>query len=196
MRRAAIAGASRDVLGNGNRWPAGQQQRDVPGALSLGVAVQQRGLGQPGQALADAAGVRASDALHLLQVFDGRGQQLLQAAEILDEALGRGDRQPRDLRQQPVPARADRGVQAVPAANGQYAGGGARAVAPGAVPSPSSPRADGVPAASFSRRLRRSSVASAWWARDRRAADSSSTYRIPSVYSAMIRIDLLTEITG
>src|SRR6202044_1861992 len=53
-----------------------------------------------------------------------------------------------------------------------------------------------VPDTSSSRSLYRSSVARAWLARDRIAAESSSTYRAPSRYRAMIRMDLLTEITG
>ena len=52
------------------------------------------------------------------------------------------------------------------------------------------------PETSSSRSLYRSRVASAWLARDKMAAEPSSTYRVPSRYSPMIRIDLLTATTG
>ena len=56
--------------------------------------------------------------------------------------------------------------------------------------------AESVPATSSSRSLYRSRVASAWLARDRIAAESSRTRRCPSTYSAISRIDWLTETTG
>jgi hypothetical protein len=39
-------------------------------------------------------------------------------------------------------------------------------------------------------------VASAWFARDRIAAELSSTYRRPATYRPITRIDWLTEMTG
>ncbi len=57
-------------------------------------------------------------------------------------------------------------------------------------------RADSVPATSSRRSLYRSSVASAWLARDRIAEDSSRTRRSPCTYSAISRIDWETETTG
>ena len=56
--------------------------------------------------------------------------------------------------------------------------------------------AESVPLTSSSRSLYRSSVANAWLARDRIAAESSMTCRWPSTYRPMMRIDWLTEITG
>ena len=46
-----------------------------------------RRLGQPGQALADRAGPALADALDGLQVVDAGRQQLLQAAEVLDQPV-------------------------------------------------------------------------------------------------------------
>jgi hypothetical protein len=56
--------------------------------------------------------------------------------------------------------------------------------------------ADSVPETSSSRSLYRSSVANAWFARDRIAAESSNTCRWPLTYRPMIRMDWLTEMTG
>jgi hypothetical protein len=64
---AVIAWALSGVLGGG----AG-----TGGALSH-VPLQDGRLGQPGQALAHAAGVRRADAIHLVQLLDPGGQQLL-----------------------------------------------------------------------------------------------------------------------
>ena len=63
---AVIAWAVSGVLGGGSG----------SGALSH-VPLQDGRLGQPGQALAHAAGVRSADALHLVQLLDPGGQQLL-----------------------------------------------------------------------------------------------------------------------
>src|SRR5215469_8796922 len=49
---------------------------------------------------------------------------------------------------------------------------------------------------SSSRRLCRSSVASSWCARPSSAPESCSTYRSPAANTAIVRIDLLTEMTG
>ena len=65
---AVIAWAVSGVLGGG----AGAGS----GALSH-VPLQNGRLGQPGQALAHAAGVGRADALHLIQFLDPGGQQLL-----------------------------------------------------------------------------------------------------------------------
>jgi hypothetical protein len=62
---AVIVWAASGVLGGGGS-----------GALSH-VPLQDGRLGQPGQALAHAAGVRRADALHLVQFLDPGGQQLL-----------------------------------------------------------------------------------------------------------------------
>jgi hypothetical protein len=64
---AVIAWAVSGVLGGAG---AGS------GALSH-VPLQDGRLGQPGQALAHAAGVRRADALHLVQFLDPGRQQLL-----------------------------------------------------------------------------------------------------------------------
>ena len=53
--------------------------------------------------------------------------------------------------------------------------------------------AESVPATSSRRSLYRSRVASAWFARDRIAADSSRTRRSPFTYSAISRMDWLTD---
>ena len=51
------------------------------------VAVEDRGLGQPGQPLADAAGPGLADALDGQQVLDRGRQQLLQPAEVVDQPV-------------------------------------------------------------------------------------------------------------
>ena len=49
---------------------------------------------------------------------------------------------------------------------------------------------------SLRRALYRSRVASAWFARARIASLGSMTWRLPSTYREMIRMDWLTEMTG
>jgi hypothetical protein len=68
---AVIAWAVSGVLGGG-----GGDGGTGAGARS-DVPLEDGRLGQPGQALADAAGVRRADALHLVQVLHAGGQQLL-----------------------------------------------------------------------------------------------------------------------
>ncbi len=53
----------------------------------LDVPLQDRRLGQPGQALPDDAGPGLADALDRLQVVHGGREQPLQAAEVLDQPV-------------------------------------------------------------------------------------------------------------
>src|SRR4051812_2060905 len=89
-----------------------REWRSASGAGSA-VAVEDRGLGQAGETLADAAGPCLPDALDGQEVLDGRGQQLLQPTEVVDQPIDDAGGQPRHPVQQPVPAGADGGVQRV-----------------------------------------------------------------------------------
>ena len=79
------------------------------------VALEDRGLGQPGQPLADASGPRLADPVDGLQVVDARCEQLLQAAEVLDQPVHDETRETRHPRQQPVATGADGGVETLAA---------------------------------------------------------------------------------
>src|SRR5947209_8745397 len=61
----------------------------------LHVALEDRGFGQAGQALADAAGAGLADTPDGLEVVDAGGQQLLQAAEVFDQPVDDQAGQPR-----------------------------------------------------------------------------------------------------
>src|SRR5215213_2870480 len=92
-------------------------------AVASAVAVEDRGLGQPGEALPDTAGSCFPDALDGQQVLDGGGQQLLEAAEVVDQPVDDAGGEPGYPVEQAVAARADGGVECV--------GRGGQPVAPG-----------------------------------------------------------------
>src|SRR5579885_3528849 len=79
------------------------------------VAFEDARLGQAGQALADGAGAALADTVDVHELLEVGREQLLEAAEVLDEAVDDGARKPRHLGEQPVAAGADRGVERVPA---------------------------------------------------------------------------------
>ena len=87
VSRAAADGLRGRPVGPGG---CGGLSRGSAHGLSLDVALEDAGLGQPGQPLADGAGPALADALDGLQVVDARGQQPLQAAEVLDEPVDDG----------------------------------------------------------------------------------------------------------
>src|SRR6185437_15797386 len=93
------------------------------GWKGLAVALEQRGLGQAGQLLAHATGLGAAHAVHALEVGHAGGQELLQPAEVPDEAVGGVAGQPGHPGQQAVAVGADRGVQAL-GAQAQHGGHG------------------------------------------------------------------------
>src|SRR5690349_24340506 len=78
------------------------------GCEASDVAFEDAGLGQPGEAFADRAGTVLADAFDGLQVVDAGGQELLQVAEVLDQAVDDSARQPGDLGEQAVDARGGR----------------------------------------------------------------------------------------
>jgi chemotaxis signal transduction protein len=82
-------------------------------SLQLDVPLQDRALGQPGQALADALGASLPDALDRLEIVDVGGEQLLQAAEVVDDAIDDEAGEPGDLGEEPVAARRTRVVESV-----------------------------------------------------------------------------------
>src|SRR5690606_33262265 len=90
-----------------------------PGSVE---AVDEGDLGDPGEPLAYGTGPQLADAVDLLQVGDARGEQLLQRAEPADQSVAHRLRQPRQLRQQPVAARADDAVEHLAAAEPERTG--------------------------------------------------------------------------
>ena len=99
---ASVAGVTSDKVAFELSYS--RRRRDRPAVRSAGrrgrgsdVPFEDRGLGEPRQALAHAAGARLADALDGLEVADAGGEQLLQAAEVLDEAVDDRAGQPRDL---------------------------------------------------------------------------------------------------
>jgi chemotaxis signal transduction protein len=82
-------------------------------SLRLDVPLEDRALGETGQALADALGASLPDALDRLEVVDVGGQQLLQAAEVVDDPVDDQAGEPGDLRKKPVAARRTRVVKSV-----------------------------------------------------------------------------------
>ena len=92
---------------------AGQGGSAVTAAPRSDVALEDARLGQAGQALADGAGPALADAVDGHQVVEVGGQQLLEAVEVVDQAVDDGAGQPGDLGQQPVAAGADGRVEGV-----------------------------------------------------------------------------------
>ncbi len=58
--------------------PDGEEHREARTTEGYNVALEDARLGQPGQALADAAGPQVADSLDGLEILDAGGQQLLQ----------------------------------------------------------------------------------------------------------------------
>lgn len=84
-------------------------------AEALDVALQDRAFRKPGQALADALGASLPDAIDRLQVVDVGGEQLLQAAEVLDDPVDDKPRQPGDPGEESVTAWRTRRVKSISA---------------------------------------------------------------------------------
>src|SRR5882757_5691736 len=80
---------------------------------SLQVAVHEVDLLQPAQALADVLRPDLADTLDRLQVGVGRGQQLVETAELANDLRHDHLRQPRDAAEHAVTARRDRIVERV-----------------------------------------------------------------------------------
>src|SRR3984957_17346548 len=80
---------------------------------SLQVAVHEVVLLQPAQGLADVLRPDLADPLDRLQVGVGRGQQLVETAELADELRHAPLRQPWDAAEHAVTARRDRIVERV-----------------------------------------------------------------------------------
>src|ERR671938_1118673 len=79
----------------------------------LQVAVDQVDLLQAAQALADVLRADLADALDGLELGVGRGEHLVQAAELVHDLLDDELRQPRDAPEDPVAARGDGIVERV-----------------------------------------------------------------------------------
>jgi purine-binding chemotaxis protein CheW len=82
-------------------------------ADALYVALEDRTLREPGQALTDALGTSLPDALDGLQVVDIGGQQLLQGAEMVDHPVDDEAGKPGNLGKKPVAPRRARRVKSV-----------------------------------------------------------------------------------
>src|SRR5437868_2414451 len=79
------------------------------------VAFEDGGFGETGEALADASGSGLADAAHGLEIVVAGGQELLETAEVVDQALDHQAGQAGDLGQQAEAAGADLGVQSLAA---------------------------------------------------------------------------------
>src|SRR5882724_6334828 len=80
-------------------------------AERLDVALQDRRLRQARQALPYAPCPCLADAVHRLEVVDARGEELLEAAEVLDQAVDDRAREARNLGQEAEAAGGDRRVE-------------------------------------------------------------------------------------
>src|SRR3954467_1709660 len=78
---------------------------DRPAGSGLQVAVHEVDLLQAAKALADVLRPDLSDALHRLQLWVGRGEDLVQSAELADDVLHDELREPGDAPQDPVAPR-------------------------------------------------------------------------------------------
>src|SRR4051812_44310068 len=79
------------------------------------VALEDRGLREAGQPLAHAAGTGLADALHRLKVVDARREELLEAAEVVDQPVDDQTGQSWHAGQEPVATWAHGGVQVLAA---------------------------------------------------------------------------------
>lgn len=86
-------------------------------ADSLDVPLQNRALGEPGQALADALGASLSHPLDSLQVVDVGSEQLLQGPEVIDQPVDDKAGKPGNLGKKPVAPRRTRRVKSVDASS-------------------------------------------------------------------------------
>ena len=82
-------------------------------ADALDVALQDRALGEPGQALADALGASLADPVDSLQVVDVGSKEVLQAPEVVDDAVDDKAGKSGNLGKKPVAARRTRRVKRV-----------------------------------------------------------------------------------
>src|SRR4051794_15177581 len=95
--------ASRDVHARNEITPS--SRAGMMTAAGSDVSLEDRRLGQAREAFTHRSGAGLADAFHGLEVVDGRGEQFLQRAEVVDESVDDGVRQPRHSRQQSMTAR-------------------------------------------------------------------------------------------